>query len=122
MRRVGETARRRTNRQTLKGAVAMGHCPHEHIGRSLLASHPYQIVSHHHVARVEHADAVGSVRTVEYHGADKRAFLPDLGVDILASRFWKSPRTNIACVWTDTRLDAVDGASPNSKTHVVRSS
>src|SRR3954453_20605764 len=86
-RRASETAARGwSNHQPLEGAMAVGHRTHQHIRGIVLRDGLHHIVPRNHVARVEHADAVRSVRTMEYHRADKRTAHLALVVDVLRRR------------------------------------
>src|SRR3954463_7352242 len=121
MPRAGETVPRGwPDDQSLESTVAMRHRAHEHIGGAMLRGVTYQVVSRNHLTRVEHADAVTSMRTVEYRRSGKRASCPAFMADIFHGRFGKTPRANTACVRTDARLDAIDGARPLREAHVVR--
>src|SRR4051812_48136521 len=120
MPRAGETALRGwPDDESLERTMTVRHRAHEHIGGAMLPGFTYQIVSRNHLTRVEHADAVSSMRTVEYRRSGKRASGPAFMGDIFHGRFGKTPRASTTCVRTDARLDAIDGARPLREAHVV---
>src|SRR3954452_2154130 len=104
MPRAGETVPRGwPDDQSLESTVAMRHRAHEHIGRAMRCDVTYQVVSRNHLTRVEHADAVSSMRTVEYRRSGKRASGPAFMGDVFLGRFGKTPRASTARVRTDAR-------------------
>src|SRR5947209_1921226 len=117
-RRAGETAADGwSNHQPLERAVTMGHRAHQHIRGVVLRGGLHQIIAGNHGMRVEHADAVRSVRTMEYHRADKRTAHLALAVDVFRRRSRQAPRPRRPRVRTDTRLDTVDRARPIREAH-----
>src|SRR5207248_2590023 len=66
------------------------------------------------------ADAVGAMRTVKYHWADKQPAAALLFLDVRTCRAGKTPRTELACVGTRLWLYAVDRTDPHGEAHVMR--
>src|SRR5690349_13998977 len=121
MPRAGETVLRGwADDQSLESAVAMRHRADKHLRRTMLRGGTNQVVARNHLTRVEHADAVRSMRTMEYRRPGKRAARPTLGAHVFHCGFRQTPGPYIARVWADARLDAVDGARPFREAHIMR--
>src|SRR5436309_3043893 len=85
MPRGGETAcNARTDDQTLEGAVAVRHRPDQYLRRASVAGRGHHVVTRNHLTRVEHADSIRPVRTLEYHGSGKRPPFAPLRLDIFS--------------------------------------
>ena len=127
MRRARETAMLRPTRsrpipadgtddQTLERAVTVRHRADEHFRRTAFSSdRSNEVVASKHLARVEHANAVRAVRTMEYHGSGKRATAILFARDVTRERSPAGSTSRVvARVRTVARLDAIDRARSTS--------